>query len=297
MSQTPTPETSPTSPTPKGLTPLNVEMKLSAGAFRWRLELDLTQLSQRLIHDHLANGRLYEPDLATLMLRTLGPGSVFLEIGGHVGTFSMLAGHLIGAEGAVIAIEPNPDNIGHFRRHVTLNEHENVHLIEAACCDREGTMEFFTNLDNDGGHALWDVGEHSFNQKSKADPQRTEVKTVTVDGVLAAQDVARVDLIKVDTEGAELSVMQGAERTLRELRPPLIVCEFNRFGLEQMGTSMPELRAFMDDRGYGCYLMNAEGDLPRHVPDGIELVSRSVANVLFALPEALPRFWPQVGVG
>ncbi len=94
----------------------------------------------------------------------------------------------------------------------------------------------FFNSDNDGGHALWDVALHPFNEKSRQEKQLRKIRLATLDGIIMGQAPRRPKLIKIDTEGAELSVLRGTARSLSSLQIPYVICEINRFGLNQMGS-------------------------------------------------------------
>src|SRR6185312_7507452 len=105
------------------------------------------------------------------------------------------------------------------------------------------------NADNDGGHALWNVGDHPFNAMSREHQQRQTVSVTTLDKHFTKPTVTTPKLIKIDAEGSELSVLRGAQSLLRR-RVPYVVCEINHFALERMGTNEDELRAYMTSHGY-----------------------------------------------
>jgi hypothetical protein len=81
----------------------------------------------------------YEPDLTELFSERVVPGSVVFDIGAHSGYYTLLAATLLRGSGRVLAMEPNPRNLRHLRKHISMNRLGNVEVIPSAICDREGT--------------------------------------------------------------------------------------------------------------------------------------------------------------
>ncbi|HWZ58637.1 MAG TPA: FkbM family methyltransferase, partial [Gemmatimonadaceae bacterium] len=74
--------------------------------------------------------------------RTVRPGDVVYDLGANVGFYTLLAARLAGPTGRVVAFEPVPRNLGYLRRHIALNQCENVTVVAAAVSDRSGTARF-----------------------------------------------------------------------------------------------------------------------------------------------------------
>jgi FkbM family methyltransferase len=185
----------------------------------------------------------------------LEDGDCFIDIGAHVGCFSLLAATLVGTRGRVISFEPEDLNYEQLRENIALNEFNHVRAYHLGLGSEREERAFFVNLDNDGGHALWDVGLHQFNIKSRATPLIKKMEVVSLDSILIKEQPEELKLIKIDTEGSELRILQGATDTIIKNKVPYVICEVNRFGLQQMGTNEQDLRSFMEDIGYDTYLM------------------------------------------
>lgn len=254
------------------------------GEREFALRLDRSQMSQRIMLESFEAGHMYEEETARLLAETLRTGDTFVDVGAHVGYFSMLAASIVGAEGRVVAFEPEAGNFARLREHVGLNAFGHVHTVPAAVAGEEGTAEFWVNADNDGGHALWDVGQHDFNARSRQQPQRRAVPVTTLDGQLGELDGRRVRVIKVDAEGCEELVLRGGERVLRRDRPD-VICEINEFGLQRMGSGEERLRAYLRGLGYETYALPPEG-APVRLADDQRVVSDTVHNLLFRHPAA-----------
>ena len=150
----------------------------------------------------------YEKEQTAFFEQLLQPGAVLFDVGAHVGYYSLLSSRLVGAQGRVVAFEAMPRNARFLRHHLEANRCANVEVIEGAVSDRAGTARFGKGTGTGTGR-LSDAGEF-------------EVRTMTLDDV-AAQRGLLPDFIKIDVEGAEERVLDGAARILGEKKPVLFL--------------------------------------------------------------------------
>lgn len=141
----------------------------------------------------------------------LTPGMTFVDVGANKGDYSLFAGHLVGGSGHVIAVEPVPENVYWIRRSIEENGLRNVHVADVALSDREGEATFFLGLTSGWGSLL---GKH----RERGEGEIT-VKTRTLDSMLPELPTDRVDAMKIDVEGGEGLVMQGAVESIERFRP------------------------------------------------------------------------------
>jgi FkbM family methyltransferase len=151
----------------------------------------------------------YEPLTRMWLSSLLGPGRVAFDVGANVGFFTLLASRLVGSSGSVVAFEPMPSNVAALRRHVELNQVRNVTIFEAAISDHPGTARFSPS----GNPSMGRLAESG----------NLEVETVSLDGLIGGGVVPEPDLLKIDVEGAEMQVLQGGLRCLREKRPAVVL--------------------------------------------------------------------------
>ena len=245
------------------------------------------------MYSRLSQGKLYEPDVSYFLMNILGKGDVFLDVGAHIGFFSMIAAKLVGPKGRVVVFEPEEENLQTLRKHIEINDVANIEVVDKVVCDADGPRTFYYNRDNDGAHCLWDVSLHPFNKKSAADPKSRTVEATTLDTVIGALGLDGIKVLKIDTEGAEHQVIEGAVGTIKGSDIPFILCELNDFGLDLMGSSQTAFRSFMKELGYDTFLMDKEGDFPKLLPNSVTIASKSnlVSNVLFSRLEFLAPYW------
>lgn len=265
-------------------------------SYQMRYLFDTTRPTQRNMAAHIVNGSLYEPEVSLMLMRVLQEGDRLIDVGANVGFFTVLAAQLVGKTGRVYAFEPEQENFSCLARNIALNQLSNVVTYQAAVGDRLGTAELFINSDNDGGHALWNPGAHSFNLLSREKVIKQNVEMVTLDSVLMGVSVP-IKLMKIDVEGYELHVLHGALELITQQRVPFVLAEVNRLALQQSGGSERALFQLMRHLGYSAYLVEVqEADLtcilqeiPLHfIPQKSN--PEMVYNVCFSFPETLKNY-------
>ena len=258
----------------------------ASGPQEVRLQLDPKQMSQSMMLEYFDANMMYEPETSQLLATVLRPGDTFLDVGAHVGYFSMLAGALVGPAGRVVSFEPEERNFRQLVDHIEINQLSHVTPVNAAVAEAPGTAEFHVNSDNDGGHALWDVGLHHYNEQSREAPLTRQIDVVSLDRFLRENRISTPRMLKIDAEGAEHAVLLGAKETLRETPVAFVVAEINHFGLERMGTSERALRATMTELGYETYGFDPSGERIIRLGDDDYMQSDYVFNLVFRHPAA-----------
>jgi FkbM family methyltransferase len=211
----------------------------------------------------------YEPETVAMIEGSLRAGSVFLDIGAHVGQYSVIAARKVGLGGAVHAFEPDSDTFRLLSKNVAAMA--NVHANQIALSDRDGTATFYLA---DTTH----IGFNSLRKPHECATERTCSVTVqTLDRYLAEHGISHVDFIKMDVEGGELNVLSGATHLL-DVSKPAVLLEFNPKALGQFGHTCEDLETFLRRRGYD--LRPVDGPL---VPGSTR---KAVFNVLAVYPPA-----------
>ena len=259
------------------------------------LNLDPADSQEAFLLEHFKLGQCYEPELAWVMFRALNPGDFAIDVGANIGFFSILMSKLVGPQGMIFAFEPGANNLPKLSANLKKNSVTNVQVLEQPVWSREEKVTFYINADSGGGNALFDPGNWWSNDKSRANPQPIEMMSTTLDLLDISKE--RVKLIKIDTEGAEQRVLEGAVNLLKGYRPPYIIAEVNPHGLAQAGCDGESMRAFMLGMGYEMFLMHKDDQIPSLLPartrvthtDGVRII-----NVLFSTLEDVGAAWPEV---
>ena len=130
----------------------------------------------RFITPSLIHAGCFEPFQTELVVNEVRPGDVAIDLGAHIGYYTLLLARLVGPTGRVLAFEPDPDNFALLSRNVEMNGYANVELFNAAASDRPGRSPLFRSPDNAGDHRL----HESPGQRRPG----VEVEVVAVDEIL-----------------------------------------------------------------------------------------------------------------
>ena len=186
-----------------------------------------------------------EPETRDFILRFLKTGMVFLDIGAHLGEYTLYAAAKVGLTGEVHAFEPHPEVCKILRQNVALNALQGVEVSQAAVCDVDGSVQFAISAEPSVS-SIWSQ------RAQAATPIGTiEVPSVTLDTYWKGNG-KKVDLIKVDVEGAELLVLKGSRSLLckESTDAPVIHFEYLPSNMATFGYDPQDLLTFLHDYGY-----------------------------------------------
>ena len=193
----------------------------------------------------------YERRTQRLFSRQLSPGDVVFDVGAHVGFYSLLASRLAGPQGRVVAFEPLPRNVELLERHVACNGASNVLVVRAAVGERTGQERFDDKGDPSMG-ALAAEGEL--------------VDLVCIDDLVEEGKVPPPRLVKIDVEGAESRVLEGAAATLAKHRPAVLLAAHGWKQWSECSRRLTDLgysvRLVRDGAADGNYTLFAAGAPP-----------------------------------
>lgn len=261
------------------------------------MNLDPADPQEEFLLQHFNLGRCYEPELAWIMFRVLKEGDFAIDVGANIGFFTIFMSLLVGQTGLVFAYEPGSNNLPKLAANLLKNNIKNVQVIEQPLWCREEPVTFFINSDSGGGNALFDPANWWSNVKSQADPKPVAMTATTLDALDISKE--RVKLIKLDTEGAEQRILEGAKDLLKNYKPPYVIAECNPHGLAQSGCSTQSLRECMTGFGYGCFMIHQDDRIPSLLPESTQIVHTGgvrIVNVLFSTLENVSKAWPEVVV-
>lgn len=192
----------------------------------------------------------YEPATTQLFKRLLREGMAVIDVGAHVGYFTLLAAKLVGPQGKVYAFEAEPSTYRTLATNVKLNHYSNVVAVNQAVSDRAGRVDLFlSNVGSDGASGLNRL--YSAQERERS----VSVESTTLDDFLAAQRGPQVDLLKMDIDGWELHALDGMARLLRRPSPPNLIIEFYPDGLQSCGTDPLDLPRRLAELGFTCSII------------------------------------------
>jgi FkbM family methyltransferase len=198
----------------------------------------------------------YEKEKRKILNRYLQTGMTFVDIGANLGDYSLIAARLVGQTGKVIAFEPDPSNYGWLKKTIEKNGLKNVEIRQEALSDRDGQATLFLG-ETSGWHTL---------KQGQLSSEKGEVlvRTKRLDSMM----LERLDIVKVDVEGAEFEVLQGAKEQIRKHKPVLFIDLHPTMGADIRG-SLNTLR----ELDYAIYGINSRGGFRAYADHILEIVA------------------------
>jgi FkbM family methyltransferase len=176
----------------------------------------------------------FEWDCVGKVLEHLPPDGTFVDVGAHVGSFSLYAARAVGVGGRVFSIEPDVCNRARLVDHLAMNNLERIaQVVPFAVSDTECFLPLGSPSIENSGMSRLGVGD-------------LLVECKTLDGLIDELDIHRFDVLKIDVEGYEAQVLRGGRRSIETFHPT-IVSEVND---EEV------LTVLVHELGYDVYLVS-----------------------------------------
>jgi FkbM family methyltransferase len=145
---------------------------------------------------------IIEENLSYWFVEQLRPGDVFIDVGAHIGYFSLLASGKVGEFGAVVSIEPSPTTFKSLEKNISLNPAlRNVRAVNLAASDKERVVRIYRGPETS-------TGLTSMNDR-RGNVFEAEVNSAPLPRILTSSEFQRMRIIKIDVEGAEFQVVEG----------------------------------------------------------------------------------------
>lgn len=218
----------------------------------------------------------YEPPVTRIFRERIGAGGTVVDAGANWGYFSLIAAAAVGPSGRVLALEPDPRHFAQLTRNRDLNGFVQLQPIQRAASARSGraTLVGFAAAERNRGTSRLSSAEGG---------DGTPVECVTIDAVTES---SRVDVIKIDVEGAEADVLAGMEEGLAAHRYRAVLLELHPALLEGRGTSIERCTRPLVQSGYRGWSIDVSRDVYRRA-----LSPRTALSTVLN-PSSVSSAWP-----
>lgn len=156
-----------------------------------------------------------EPEILKLFNSLVKKGMTIVDVGANIGEYTLLSAKLAGDTGKVVSIDADPEAIALLSKNVKYNGYDNVEIVEAAITDKNGVALLGKSVSSGWSSII------------KRGINNIEVECYRLDTILNRLKIDKVDIIKIDVEGAELQVLSGAKETLDRNSNVKIMCELH----------------------------------------------------------------------
>jgi FkbM family methyltransferase len=197
-----------------------------------------------------AEGR-YEPPIQRVLSLHLQPGSIFYDVGAHIGIVSMFGAQLVGTNGFVFAFEADPDNARRIEENLSRNSLRQIRVIPTAVWSSGGRIRF----ERASAQSSRNQGAIATDLTASGE-KFVEVEAVALDEFVRENPLPT--LIKIDVEGAEADVLRGSEEVFARAKPVLI-CEVHH------GKAAEDVTRWLLGKGYVFEWLEEQPQFPRHL--------------------------------
>jgi len=229
------------------------------------------------VGSHLLLGGTWEPNYAAAFARLLKPGQIVLDIGANHGFYALLAAGHVAPTGHVYAFEPNPRLSSLIKDSILVNGLASlITLVEKAVTNQEGAMLLvFQDRHSAGGHLQADSPQ-------SAAPSEQSDLTCSVEGVVLDRHFPdlRVDVVKMDIEGAEGGALTGMVALIERSPEIKIMMEFSPKLMSRFSQNAEYVTEFLRSRGFACWLISADGSLVRAQWPALLADREAIQNVI-----------------
>ena len=209
----------------------------------------------------------YNREIVALLKRIVRPGMVVIDAGANIGEIALVTAKLVGPTGLVLAFEPMNEIATKLERNISHNKLKQITVAKLGLSDAAGNAPIYRSCGqgdvHDEHHGLGSLyGSHG------RDELIQNIELTTLDAFLQENPVPRLDLIKIDIEGAELACLKGAKQTLTRYRPLLIV-EIQEQTSTLAGYRQIDILEYLQQLGYTFQTIGRQGVLSMLSPDNL----------------------------
>jgi len=220
----------------------------------------------------------FDPKERQFLARFLKPNMVVFDVGANQGFYTILASKQVGPQGRVFAFEPAPPEYRKLRRNVWVNRCRNVVVEPRAVGVETAVTEFHVCGDGLGGFSsrrppAADVGW--------VHKELIQVPLVSLDGYAKENHLTSLDFLKIDVEGGELDVLEGARHYVLPRLAPVVMCEVSEVRTRQWDYAPSAILELMRGLGYEWFGISANGTL---VPCEVPTKEQKATDNLVAVP-------------
>lgn len=185
-----------------------------------------------------------EKNIKQVFLDNISLGDTVVDVGAHIGEYSIIGSKKIGSEGQMISVEPLPDAIKWLKQNVELNNFSSYEIIEGAIGSKNELKQLYRNSDGGTfGYLEPSIGGISLQKHNL-------VNVMTIDNLVKLKNLQVIDMLKIDVEGFEYDVLSGCIESFKQNKIKKIICEIHSEFLYKKGFDEKLIYKFLLDNGF-----------------------------------------------
>ncbi|MGZ4090927.1 MAG: FkbM family methyltransferase, partial [Bacteroidia bacterium] len=178
-------------------------------------------------------------DEINLLKELIKPGAHVLDIGANIGFYAIILSDCVGKDGKVYCFEPDKLNFKYLEKNTRKNK--NIKLFNNAVSDHKGVLKVYKSKLLNVDHRTYPVNNYDSIE---------EIEAITIDDLIEEKKIDKVDFIKIDIQGYELSAFKGMQKLLQSSSNLQVIAEYWPHGFKRAGTSGIEFFDFFEKAGY-----------------------------------------------
>ena len=188
----------------------------------------------------------HEPFETELLSKWIKESDYVLDLGANIGYFTLIMSKLVGDSGKVFSFEPSMDNFEILKKNIKVNNCNNVIIENMAVGNKNGEIKLYLS-DNQSMHTLY--------ENTISTNRSVTVPIIKLDDYYNKKSINKINVIKMDVEGAELDTLRGMSNILTENKDVVLFVEFNPESIKKAGMLPKDQLAFIDDLGFKIYVI------------------------------------------
>ena len=189
--------------------------------------------------------KIYEPNQTEIVKKYVHEGDIVIDIGAHVGYYTLLMAQLVGENGKVYSFEPDPVNFQLLKKSVEINGFENVVLIQKAVSNITDKVKLFLGDNDSAINRIYDA-------KLGDAKESIDAESVTIDEYFKENNEL-INFIKIDSEGSEVKIINGMEQFLSRNQELVMMTEFFPFLIKKSGDEPNQYLKSLEKFGFSLY--------------------------------------------
>jgi len=202
----------------------------------------------------LIQGKDIEKNVKDVFLNNISQGYTVIDVGAHIGEYSLIASKNLGNTGQIISIEPLKEARKWLKRNIELNDCQNSVILECAIGKESGKKLLYRNSLGGVFGYLDSVIDHT--KLMEADI----VNVTTIDRILSSRRIDKVDMLKIDVEGFEYEVLLGCKESFKKNKIKKIICEIHPNFIAEKGIKEKHILCMLEENGFTVKCIEALKD-------------------------------------
>jgi len=192
----------------------------------------------------LVLGKDLEKDVKQEFSQNVNEGDTVIDVGAHIGEYTLLGAKLVGDKGFIISVEPDHYTVKSLKENIILNDFKNCLVLEKAVGEKAETKSLYKVSEED---VYGYLDPYVLNKKLM---KHSEIEVTTIDEIILSKNLNLVNLLKIDVEGFEYEVLLGCNDALKKNKIKKIIIELHPKYLKYKGINEDLIYTFLKKHGF-----------------------------------------------